>query len=193
LFIAISAIGSWIFACVTPFVAFAVAAACALPTRPAVLTVTAIWLVNQLIGFSILGYAWDANTLFWGIAIGAAAVAAAALACTIVRLVVRNHLVAIGAAFGAALAAYEGGLFLAALVLGGIGAFTPAIVAHVAVLNLGWTVALVGASEILRHFRPACGKPVPPSAALPLLLRALATGLRRDWKTTGRSGLADAS
>jgi len=35
--------------------------------------------------------------------------------------------------------------------LGGQDAFTPAIVGHVALLNLGWTVGLVGTYEILRY------------------------------------------
>jgi hypothetical protein len=40
--VAISAVGSWEFACITPFVAFAVAAGHALSARTALLTVTAI-------------------------------------------------------------------------------------------------------------------------------------------------------
>ena len=43
----ISAVTSWEFACITPFVGFGVAAGYALPTRSAVLTVMAIWLVNR--------------------------------------------------------------------------------------------------------------------------------------------------
>ncbi|HEU0154884.1 MAG TPA: hypothetical protein VFQ82_02360, partial [Stellaceae bacterium] len=41
--VAISAVGSWEFACITPFVAFAVAAGHALSAQTALLTVTAIW------------------------------------------------------------------------------------------------------------------------------------------------------
>ncbi|MBV8093132.1 MAG: hypothetical protein JO110_07835, partial [Acetobacteraceae bacterium] len=43
--VVISAVSSWEFACITPFVAFAVAAGYALSARAAVLTVAAIWLV----------------------------------------------------------------------------------------------------------------------------------------------------
>jgi hypothetical protein len=83
-------------------------------------------------GFAVLGYPWDANTLLWGFAIGFATVAAAALACTIFRLAIRNHVVAVGAAFGVAFAAFEGCLFLATFALGGREDFTPAIIGHVA-------------------------------------------------------------
>jgi hypothetical protein len=153
LLVAISAVSSWEFACITPFVAFAVAAPYALATRTALLTVAAVWLVNQAIGFGVLGYPWTADTILWGIAIGAAALAAAGFAVIVLRLGIRNKVAATGAAFVPAFAVYQGGLYLASFALGGSGDFTPAIVGHVAVLNLGWTVALVGTYEVLRSSR----------------------------------------
>jgi len=149
--VGISAVSSWEFACITPFVAFAVAAGYALSARVAVLTVMAIWLVNQAIGFAVLGYPWTVDTILWGFTIGMAALLAATLACATLRLGLRNNVTAIGAAFVVAFAAYEGGLFLVTFALGGQDAFTPAIVGHVALLNLGWTVGLVGTYEILRY------------------------------------------
>jgi hypothetical protein len=50
-----------------------------------------------------------------------------------------------------AFGAYEGELFLVTFALGGEDAFTPAIIGHVALLNLGWTVGLVGTYETLRY------------------------------------------
>jgi hypothetical protein len=149
--VGISAVSSWEFACITPFVAFAVAAGYALSARAAVLTVMAIWLANQAIGFAVLGYPWTLDTILWGVAIGAATLLATVLACATFRLGLRNNVAAIGAAFVLALAAYEGGLFLVTFALGGADAFTPAIVGHVARLNLGWIVGLVGTYEILRY------------------------------------------
>ena len=149
--VAISAVSSWEFACITPFVAFAVAAGYALSARAAVLTVVAIWLVNQAIGFAVLNYPGTIDTVFWGFAIGAAALLAAVLACATLRFGLRNNVTAIGAAFVLAFGAYEGGLFLVTFALGGQDAFTPAIVGHVFLLNLGWTVGLVGTYEILRY------------------------------------------
>jgi hypothetical protein len=149
--VGISAVSSWEFACITPFVAFAVAAGYTLSARAAVLTVMAIWLVNQAIGFAVLGYPWTVDTILWGFAIGAAALLAAVLACATLRLGLRNNVSAIGAAFVLAFGAYEGALFLVTFALGEEDAFTPAIVGHVALLNLGWTVGLVGTYEILRY------------------------------------------
>jgi hypothetical protein len=151
LLVGISAVSSWEFACITPFVAFAVAAGYALSARGALLTVTAIWLANQAIGFAVLGYPWTVDTILWGFAIGAAALLAAVLACATLRFGLRNNVAANGAAFVLAFAAYEGGLFLVTFALGGQDAFTPAIVGHVALLNLGWAVGFVGTYEILRY------------------------------------------
>ena len=149
--VVISAVSSWEFACITPFVAFAVATGYALSARDALLTVMAIWLMNQAIGFAILGYPWTVDTILWGLAIGAAALLAAVLAITAMRVGLRSNLAAIGAAFMLAFGGYEGGLFLVTFWLGGADAFTPAIVGHVALLNLGWTVGLVGTYQILRY------------------------------------------
>jgi hypothetical protein len=160
--IVISAVSSWEFACITPFVAFAVAAGYALSARGALLTVMAIWLVNQAIGFTVLNYPWTVDTILWGFAIGAAALLAAVLACQRLRLGLHNNVTAIGAAFVFALAAYEGGLFLVTFALSGQDGFTPAIVRHVALLNLGWTVGLVGTYELLRY-SGASSHRTPPS------------------------------
>jgi hypothetical protein len=149
--VVISAVGSWEFACITPFVAFAVAASYTLSARTALLTLTAIWLVNQAIGFAVLRYPWTVDTILWGFAIGAAALLATVLACVTLELELRNKVASVGAAFALAFAAYEGGLFLVTFGLGGEDAFSSAIVDHVALLNLGWTIGLVGTYEILRY------------------------------------------
>lgn len=63
LLVAVSAISSSLFACVTPFPALAVAAAYVLPARVAAATALAVWLANQAIGFGFLHYPWDQNTI----------------------------------------------------------------------------------------------------------------------------------
>jgi hypothetical protein len=166
LLVAISAISSWEFACITPFAAFAVAAGYALSVRVALFTVVSIWLANQTVGFAVLGYPWTIDTILWGIAIGAAALLATGLACATLRLGIRNTVVAIGTAFVVALGAYEGSLFLVTFALGGRDAFTPAIVDHVALLNLGWTAALVGTYEILGYTGAISG--ARPRSSMPV-------------------------
>jgi hypothetical protein len=161
LLVAVSAVSSWEFACITPFVAFAVAAAYALSMRSALFTVAGVWLANQAVGFAVLGYPWTADTILWGLAIGAAALAATGLAYLTLRSGLQNKVFAVGASFAVALGAYQGGLFLVTFALRDREAFTPAIVGHVALLSLGWTVALVGSYEILRYTGAMSGSRPP--------------------------------
>src|SRR5260370_35359856 len=85
------ALASFALACATPFAAFAVAAAATLPLRPALLVVSAAWLVNQSIGFGALRYPIDASTIAWGFVIGAAALAATAASPAVLRALVPNR------------------------------------------------------------------------------------------------------
>jgi len=66
----------------------------------------AIWLVNQVLGFTVLGYPWTVDTMLWGFAIGATALLAAVLASAVMRLRLGDNVIAIGAAFVVAFAAY---------------------------------------------------------------------------------------
>jgi hypothetical protein len=58
--------------------------------------------------------------------------------------------IAFGLALAGAYAAYEIVLLAATPVLGGAGDFTPAIVGHLAVLNVLWFLGLFAACEIAR-------------------------------------------
>ena len=145
------ALASFAFACTTPFAAFAVVAAAMLPLSSALLVVLAAWIVNQGIGFGALHYPHDTNTILWGLAIGAAALAAALIAAAALRLVPRtNAAIAFGLALLAAYAVYELVLFGATPFLGGEDAFTAAVVARIGLLNIFWLIGLVAASEIVR-------------------------------------------
>jgi hypothetical protein len=149
------ALASFAFACATPFAAFAVMAAEMLPLSSALLVVAAAWVVNQAIGFGVLHYPVDANTIAWGIAIGAAALAGTAISACVLRLAQRMNTVgALGLALLAAYATYELVLFSATPFLGSEGAFTPTIIARIGVLNILWLIGLVAASETVRLLNP---------------------------------------
>jgi hypothetical protein len=145
------ALASFVFACATPFAAFAVIAAAALPLRPALLVVVAAWLVNQGIGFAALHYPIDGATIAWGFVIGAAALAATATSAAVLRSLPRAATpVALAFALLGAYAAYEIVLFAVTPVLGGEADFTGAIVGRLGVLNILWLIALVAVAEIFR-------------------------------------------
>jgi hypothetical protein len=149
------ALASFAFACATPFAAFAVMAAEMLPLSSALLVVAAAWIVNQGIGFGALHYPIDANTILWGIVIGAAALAATTAAAGALRLA--QHVgtaVSLGVALVAAYATYELVLLMATPLLGGGGAFTVAIIGRLGVLNIFWLIGLVAVGETVCFLNP---------------------------------------
>jgi hypothetical protein len=151
LLIGAGALASLALACATPFAAFAVVAAAMLPLRSALVVMAGAWLVNQAIGFGLLGYPGDANTVLWGIVMGAAALVATVASMLVLHALPRaGNLIALGFALMAAYAAYEIILFAAAPILGGAGDFTSMIVGRLGVLSVLWLIGLVAAGEVFR-------------------------------------------
>ena len=149
------ALASFALACATPFAAFAVVAAAMLPLRPALLVVTGAWLVNQAIGFGAHHYPIDANTILWGFAIGAGALAATAASVAALRALPQKRTpLVLALTLVCAYAAYEFALFAVTPFLGGAGAFTAAIVARLGFLNAMWLIGLVAACESVRLLNP---------------------------------------
>ncbi len=151
LLIAIAALSSAAFACVTPFAAFALAAAYALTPRTALGTIAGVWVANQAVGYAILAYPGDAGTISWGLAIGVAALVSTAIAGATLSHAGRNALVALAAGFVVAFAAYEAAMLPALLMLGGWETFTPSIIGQFALYSLLWAAGLIGGVEVLRR------------------------------------------
>jgi hypothetical protein len=161
-------LASLAFACATPFAAFAVLAAAALPLSSALPVVMAVWIVNQAIGFGALHYPVDAATILWGIVIGAAALAGTAAAAAALRFSRgATRFAAPGFALAAAFSVYELLLFSATPFLGGEGAFTAEIVVRLGALNVLWLTGLVAASETARLLVPHLIPHVRRGAAAP--------------------------
>jgi hypothetical protein len=141
--VAASAIGSLVFACVTPFAAVAAVAALTLPLRPALVTSVGAWLANQAVGYGLLAYPIDAQSLSWGLTLGVAAIAATAAASAVVsRLRDRAEPARWVAGFVAAFAVHQAVLFATSLVLGSGEGFTAAAVSGIATLNAIWAAGL---------------------------------------------------
>jgi hypothetical protein len=150
-----SVLASFALACATPFAAFAVVAAAMLPLRPALFVVAGTWLANQAIGFGVHRYPIDANTILWGFAIGAGALAATVASIAALRRLPQNRTpLVLALTLVCAYAAYEFALFAVTPFLGGAGAFTAAIVARLGFLNAMWLIALVAACESVRLLNP---------------------------------------
>lgn len=135
-------VGSFGLACVFPFAALAALAAVTLPTRHAAVLIGATWLVNQLVGFTLLAYPHDAQAVVWGAIIGAAAFAglgAAKVAFGRESKMVSWRTVA---ALAASVIAYQAVMFIGAFAMDGFESSTPAIVADVARNDILWFVGL---------------------------------------------------
>jgi hypothetical protein len=124
-------------ACAMPLAAFAAAAALTLSQRDAPALLLAVWLVNQLVGFTVLDYPWTASTLAWGVALAAVAILA-----TLAGQWTAQHLTNARRALGhtgtflVAFAVYEAALFAISLtLLGGTEIYTAAIQGRIFAVN----------------------------------------------------------
>jgi hypothetical protein len=128
------------FACAVPLAAFAAIAALTLSRRDALLFVGAVWLANQIAGFTILHYQLESSTFAWGAALGAVA-----LASTLSAQWVKGRVPLGGGivAFLAAFAVYEGSLVAISFAFGsGVSNFTPSIVRRILAINFAAFAAL---------------------------------------------------
>jgi hypothetical protein len=144
------------FACTLPFAAFGAVAAMTLPRPDALLLSVAVWLVNQVIGFTVLDYPWDASTLTWGAALGGVAVLSTVAALAAIRE--RRLIGAWLAGFATAFVAYEGGLYLvSALWLSGTENFARAIVLRILAINAAAFVVFLAGGLLFASSWPRLG------------------------------------
>ncbi len=101
-----------------------------------------IWVVNQIIGYGLLGYPWTWNSVSWGVAIGAS-VGMAALAAHVMSTE-RAVTFTVSLPFMASFASFELTLYIAGFVLGGsAGAFSFRVIEHVLMVNVVTLVCLI--------------------------------------------------
>jgi hypothetical protein len=151
------------FACALPLAAFATISALLFKPRAAVAAVLAVWLMNQMIGFSLLHYPTDASTIAWGFALGA--IGLLSLGTALLVLSRLGGFVGILAAFLAAFLVYEGAIYVVCVACGaGVGSFTAPIMTRIFVINAVSFGALVAARELLA--RMGLGRRAEASTAL---------------------------
>jgi hypothetical protein len=141
---------SGVFACAVPFAALAALAALDTERDDGLLLIVAVWLVNQVYGFAVLGYPMEAQTYYWGFAIGLGAVAAYyAARVAVVALTPIGALAAVIAALPVAFVAYEAVLYAASLVLPhGEGAFNTNVVLYIGLVDVVAFIALLVAHRL---------------------------------------------
>jgi hypothetical protein len=138
------------FACAMPLAGFGAMAALTLNRRTALLLVLAVVVANQCVGLTALHYPFGPETLAWAAAfalIGALAVLAAEWAY--VSTALAHPIVAYAAAFFAAFAAYEGGLFLiTVLSSNGLEPYAAPVVLRILGINAAAFLGLLVAARI---------------------------------------------
>jgi hypothetical protein len=151
------------FACALPLAAFATISALVFQPRAAAGAVLAVWLMNQIVGFSLLHYPTDPSTIAWGFALGVIALLSLCAAFLVLSRV--GGLVGILASFLAAFVVYEGAIYIVCVASGTpLGAFTAPVVTRIFLINAASFGGLLAARELLA--RTALGRRTEASAAL---------------------------
>jgi hypothetical protein len=136
------------FACALPLAAFPTVSALMFQPRTAVGAVLTVWLMNQIIGFSLLHYPTDPSTIAWGFALGA--IGLLSLGAAFLVLSRLGGLVGILASFLAAFVVYEGAIYIICVASGtGVGSFTAPIVTRIFFINAISFGCLLAARELL--------------------------------------------
>jgi hypothetical protein len=163
LLVAVSIGLSTTFACATPLVAFGTAAVLTLPSRDALRLIGVVWFTDQVFGYTVLDYPQTANSVAWGLIMGAAAMLATVAAQrALQRLEGRPKTVAALVAFLVGFIVYQIALVVPALLgLGGLGGFKPAVIARVFTINASTLVGLMALTYLGRTVGLAAQSSMP--------------------------------
>ncbi len=155
----VTVVGSLAASCMTPFAALAVMVAATLPTGRAVSTLAAIWLANQLIGFTVLGYPHNLLALASGLSLLAGGLAALLVAT--LAGVRSGHLPRLIVAFLLGFAVQELVIYAADLVIGGTETFALRYMVPIALAEGLWFAILVVLSAGLQRLAPRLAPHAP--------------------------------
>lgn len=129
-----STVTTLVLACATPFPALAALAAVYVRRTEGMLLIGAAWVASQLVGFCVLDYPVDANSVAWSAGLGTAAIASLLVARLSIRQLGGVHV--IGRLIVAYVAAYVG--------------FKLAVLGWTIALDSGW--AAFSTKVLLRQF-----------------------------------------
>lgn len=136
-------VASGAFACASPFAAVAALAGATLPLRKALAVLAALWIGNQIVGFGLLGYPWDGETITWGVIIGAASLTATCATHRASTIATQQAtMVRLSILFIVAFAVYQAGLLLGSAIVPAHGGLAPDVMAYVAFVDAVWMIGL---------------------------------------------------
>jgi hypothetical protein len=149
---ALAAMSNVIYTCTVPLVGFGAIAGATLSRRKALLVISSMWLVNQVLGFTMRQYPQTFSTFIWGIVMLLGAVLATVLAFFFTQNKAKgflNYLSQVGLALVGGYVVYELIIWLAGFALGGVSGFTLPILWQIFVGNAVWAIGLVGIYSLL--------------------------------------------
>lgn len=140
--------------CEVPLIAFAAICGLRQTRREALLFVAAVWLVDELVGFTAWHYPVTPAGLGWAAAVAVAILAATWATAGAARRT--SGVVRLGTALISAFAVYEGVLWIASMAAGAATrqAFTPAILGEVLAFNAATFAGLLA----VRALKPGTGR-----------------------------------
>lgn len=147
-FFLLTALGSAsnvVYTCTVPLVGFAAIAGSTLSRNKAITMVLTMWLINQILGFTIHQYPLTFNTFVWGGVLGLGALLATIFASLKPRFVaseLKNHCLWLGTALIGGYIVYELTILLAGFFLGGLESFTLPILWSIFIGNAIWGIPL---------------------------------------------------
>lgn len=151
------------FACALPLAAFATISPTLFKPRAAVVAVIMVWLMNQIVGFSVLGYPIDASTIGWGFALGVIGLLSLGAAYLVLSRL--DGLIGTFVSFLAAFVVYEGTIYIVCVASGtGVGSFAAPIMTRIFLINALSFGGLLVARELLA--RTPLGRRAEASASL---------------------------
>ena len=143
LLVGAATVASAAFACAAPFAAVAMLAAATLPLRQALAVSAALWIGNQIVGYGLIDYPVDGESIAWGIIVGSASLAAVFVTHRALSIAAKlSTLARLVSLFAVAFATYQLGLLLGSAFISAHGGMAADIVAYVAFINATWTIGL---------------------------------------------------
>ncbi|AGY57704.1 hypothetical protein [Gloeobacter kilaueensis] len=142
-----AASGLWAI-CAVPLVSFAVVSGLTLKQRQASLALGTVWLIHQIMGFTLHHYPRTPDAFAWGLMLGLASWAAL-LVCQKIAGSLQPATAAIGSLLSG-FVVYELLLWCASFVLGGGETFSNSIVAALLLVNAAWTAGLMALHRLVK-------------------------------------------
>jgi hypothetical protein len=146
-----------------PFVAFGAIAGTTLKPKRAILVAMAIWLMNQIYGYTVRQYPWSADSLLWGLMLGLGTLIITALAllrppCS--QKTLKGHCLWVATVALGGFAVFQSLILTVDWLLTGSHTLTWAIAQGILINTTIWTIALAVLYLVFIRFTTPFHQPI---------------------------------